>query len=112
MFRRGVGMSAKPATPAERILALYRDIASEVDKLDFSGSGKSQGARDAVKDGVKREVARALFKALLNAPIDPDALGALKPLRLAARIDEDREGMERSEIEAREQARVDAQRGR
>lgn len=99
-------MSAKPATPAERILALYRDIASEVDALDFSGGGKSFGARDAVKDSVKREVARALFKALLNAGIDSDAL------RVAARVDEEREGMERSEIEERARQRAEAQRGR
>lgn len=86
---------------APRILTLYHDLCAEVDGLSFTGNGKSSGAQEAVKDSVKREIARSLFKALLNAPIDANALRSLGPLRIAARIDEDREGKERSEMEAR-----------
>jgi hypothetical protein len=88
---------------ATRILALYRDLAVEVETLDLGPSGKSKGAQEAIRRAVQTELARALFKALVNAPADPASLVTLRTLRIAGRIDEDREGAERSEIEARGQ---------
>ncbi|MBK7823257.1 MAG: hypothetical protein IPJ61_19935 [Tessaracoccus sp.] len=88
---------------AVRILSLYKSLVSEVEALDLAPSGKSKGVQEAILGAVKIELSRALFKALVNATIDPSALTALRVLRVAGRIDEDREGAERSEIEARGQ---------